>query len=207
MSARRRFLMSFHVTSFQTFINVVVVVSDVFDVIFVSLLSLFLTLFRRICVYTEHLSFCSVQSLLKFSTSKGFMLLAYQTRGSSNEATYCLDCLAVWPDWAIYWTMGKFLKPLAIINLSKSSPFLGNFCKGVKIYHFSSEIIFEQLVDISLRLKWRSIVTFHGDVLQWHFQCFYDVCVASNVDDISSFSFVVLLTKLMSYLLDAWDQF
>ena len=45
------------------------------------------------------------------------------------------------PDWAIYWTLGKFLKPLAAINLSKSTTFLGNFCKGVKIYHFFSEII------------------------------------------------------------------
>ena len=48
----------------------------------------------------------------------------------------------VWPDWAIYWTLGNFLKPLATITLSKSSTFLGNFCKGVKLYHFSLEIIF-----------------------------------------------------------------
>ena len=27
-----------------------------------------------------------------------------------------------------------------------SHTFLGNFCKGVKIYHFSSEIIFGQLL-------------------------------------------------------------
>ena len=45
----------------------------------------------------------------------------------------------VWPDWAIYWTLGNFLKPLATINLPK---FLGNFCIGVKSYHFSCEIIF-----------------------------------------------------------------
>ena len=37
--------------------------------------------------------------------------------------------------------MGTFLKPLATINLAKSATFLGNFCIGVKIYHFSSEII------------------------------------------------------------------
>ena len=47
--------------------------------------------------------------------------------------------LAVWPDWAIYWTLGTFL---AAINLPKSPTFLGNFCKVVKIYYFSSEIIF-----------------------------------------------------------------
>ena len=32
--------------------------------------------------------------------------------------------------------MGKFLKPLATINLTKNPTFVGNFCKGVKIYHF-----------------------------------------------------------------------
>ena len=41
----------------------------------------------------------------------------------------------------IYWTLGNFSKPLATINLPKSPTFLGNFCKGVKICHFSSDII------------------------------------------------------------------
>ena len=31
-----------------------------------------------------------------------------------------------------------FSKPLATINLPKSPTFLGNFCKGVKIFNFSS---------------------------------------------------------------------
>ena len=53
---------------------------------------------------------------------------------------------AVRPDGAFYWTLGKFLKPFATINLHKSPIFLGNFCKGVKIYNFSSEIIFVQLL-------------------------------------------------------------
>ena len=47
----------------------------------------------------------------------------------------------VWPDWAIYWTLGNFLKPMTTIDLPKSPTLLGNFCKGVKIYHFYSEII------------------------------------------------------------------
>ena len=38
----------------------------------------------------------------------------------------------MWPDWAIYWTLGNFFKPLATINLPQSPTFLGNFCKGVK---------------------------------------------------------------------------
>ena len=37
---------------------------------------------------------------------------------------------------------GQLFKAFAKINLPKSSLFLGNFCKGVKIYHFSSGIIF-----------------------------------------------------------------
>ena len=52
---------------------------------------------------------------------------------------------AVWPDWAIYWTLGNFSKPLATINLPKSLTFFGNFCKDVKILNFSNEIIFGQL--------------------------------------------------------------
>ena len=46
------------------------------------------------------------------------------------------------PDLAIYWTLGKFLKPLATIKLAKSPTILGNFWKGVKSDHFSREIIF-----------------------------------------------------------------
>ena len=41
---------------------------------------------------------------------------------------------------------GQLLKPLATINLPQSPPFLGNFCKGVKIIQFSSETIFGQLL-------------------------------------------------------------
>ena len=41
---------------------------------------------------------------------------------------------------------GQLYKPLATINSAKSPTFLSNFCKGVKIYHFSSKIIFWQLL-------------------------------------------------------------
>ena len=57
---------------------------------------------------------------------------------------YCLK--TVWPDWTIYRTLDDFLKIWATIYLPKSPTFLGNFCKRVKIYHFSSEIIFVQLL-------------------------------------------------------------
>ena len=53
---------------------------------------------------------------------------------------------AVQPDWAIYWNLGNFSKPVATISLPKSLTFLGNFCKGVKVFNFSSEIIFWYLL-------------------------------------------------------------
>ena len=53
---------------------------------------------------------------------------------------------SVWPDLAIDWTLGNFLKPLATINFPKSPTVLGNFCVGAKIFNFSSEIIFGQLL-------------------------------------------------------------
>ena len=53
---------------------------------------------------------------------------------------------AVWPDWAIYCTLGNFSKPVAKIILPKFTTFLGNFCKVVKMFHFASEIIFGQLL-------------------------------------------------------------
>ena len=48
----------------------------------------------------------------------------------------------VWSDWAILCTLGNFSKPVDIIILPKLPTFLGNFCIGVKIFHFSIEIIF-----------------------------------------------------------------
>ena len=63
-----------------------------------------------------------------------------------HQGSLKFNLSSVWPDWAIYWTLGDFLKPLATINLPKYPTFLGNFCKGLKIYKFSSEIIFMQLL-------------------------------------------------------------
>ena len=45
-----------------------------------------------------------------------------------NKFGHCV----VWPDWAIYWALSNFSKPLATINLPKSPTFWGNFCKCVK---------------------------------------------------------------------------
>ena len=63
-------------------------------------------------------------------------IVNYDRRGFIRLAT----------DWAIYCTLGNFSKPVATINLPKSPTFLGNFCKGVNINHFSSKIIFVQLL-------------------------------------------------------------
>ena len=52
----------------------------------------------------------------------------------------------VWPGLGIFCTLGYFLKPWATINLPKSHIFLGNSYKGVKIFNFSSKIIFGQLL-------------------------------------------------------------
>ena len=68
----------------------------------------------------------------------------YTETSSHKESSLWLE--PVWPDWAIYWTLGNFLKPLATINLPKSPTFLGNFCKFVKKIHFAREIIFGQLL-------------------------------------------------------------
>ena len=75
-----------------------------------------------------------------------FAILPENVFSGSQQFHYSTNGLnPVWPDWVIYWTLGKFSKPLATINLPKSPTFLGNFCKGVKIYPFSSEISFGQL--------------------------------------------------------------
>ena len=53
---------------------------------------------------------------------------------------------SVWSDLAIFCTLGKHSKLAATIILPKSPTLLGNFCKGVKIIHFSSELNFGQLL-------------------------------------------------------------
>ena len=42
--------------------------------------------------------------------------------------------------------VGPLLKPVATIILPQITHILGNFCKGGKIFHFSSGIIFGQLL-------------------------------------------------------------
>ena len=50
--------------------------------------------------------------------------------------------LSVRPDWAIYCTLGQLFKACGNNYFAQISHILGNFCKGVKIFNFSSGIIF-----------------------------------------------------------------
>ena len=78
----------------------------------------------------------------EISASQELLIKCTGVKFEEELCTY----LSVWLDLTIYWTLGNFLKPLATISLPKSPTFLGNFCKDVKIYHFSNEIIIGQLL-------------------------------------------------------------
>ena len=78
-----------------------------------------------------------MQECIKFQNMKDALLCAVAWGIKWIHSLIC----SVWPDWAISWSLGNFLKPLTTISLAKSLTFLGNFLKGIKIYHFSSGII------------------------------------------------------------------
>ena len=48
----------------------------------------------------------------------------------------------VWPYWAIFCTLGNFIKACGNNNLAQIAHILRQFFKGVKIFHFSCEIFF-----------------------------------------------------------------
>ena len=109
------------------------------------------------------LDFNKIKKLVKNAKAKAIVMQNYAPKYllQFNWPTFCcftsgIDFLpekfyniyrppSLWPDWAIYWTLGIYSNPLAIINLPKSPTFLGNFCKGVKFFNFSSKIILGQL--------------------------------------------------------------
>ena len=72
----------------------------------------------------------------------------------SSQLTTRTGLLPVRPDWAIYWTLGNFLKPLATTNLPKSPTYLGIFVK------VSKSIIF--LVKSFLGNFYRHLAIFSG---------------------------------------------
>ena len=121
--------------------------------------------------------------------------------GTYKEYTAPLTYLwAVWPDLAIYWTSGNFLKPLATINLPKSPPFLGNFCKVSKSFiflvkpflgyfyrhlaifnwsHWAGALVFTFIISldhllylIPIFVEWKSLWTLYLNIT-WLFSYFY----------------------------------
>ena len=51
-----------------------------------------------------------------------------------------LNWSLVWPDWAIYWTLDKFLKPLATINFAQISHILRQFldrCQNLQFFYWN----------------------------------------------------------------------
>ena len=114
---------------------------------------------------------------------------------------------AVWPDWAICCTLGNFFKPLATINLLKSLTFLGNFCKGIKIYHLSSEIIFGQLLQTFGIFIWSHWFPYFAILLYLRFYFYLCISISffctKNTFSLSSvyelpFSIPLLLTLSLS---------
>ena len=75
------------------------------------------------------------------------------------KISWMLRSYPVWPDWAIYWTLGNFLKPLATNNLSKSPTFLAIFVKVLK------SIIF--LVKSFLGNFYRHLAIFSGHTVHF----------------------------------------
>ena len=68
-----------------------------------------------------------------------FRVEAASQAATTHPIDYFCVLHSVWPDRAIYWTLSNFSMLLATSSLPKSPTFLGNFCKGVKIFHFSSD--------------------------------------------------------------------
>ena len=78
------------------------------------------------------------RKMVVYSLKKDFLLLKWPRL---LHITAFEQCDQIWRFIGLWAT-----KPLATMNLPKSPTFLGNFCKGVKICHIYSEIIFGQLL-------------------------------------------------------------
>ena len=90
-----------------------------------------LATYRAVKLYINNFPFCLIA--ISFTLYFDLFDLSPCDRGiSPSLGSYS----AVWPDWAIYCTLDKFLKPSATINLSQSPPLLGNFVKVSKSFIF-----------------------------------------------------------------------
>ena len=64
-----------------------------------------------------------------------YILIPTTTLTGFHQGHQCSWAPAVWPDWAIFCTVGNHSNPVATIILPKLPTVLGNCCKGVKIIH------------------------------------------------------------------------
>ena len=67
-----------------------------------------------------HLWMMITSAVCLFLPLKTRLIINFQNLSEFNSEV-------VRPDWASYWTLGNFLKPLATVKLAKSPTFLGNF--------------------------------------------------------------------------------
>ena len=103
--------------------------------------------------------------------------LLFQTQSHliKVEQVVCiqLSLHAVWPDWAIYSTLGNFSKLVATIILPKLYRFFAIFVKVMTIFHFSSEIILGNF--------YRHLATFYWSHC-WHaLVWYYDVTPVTSL--------------------------
>ena len=93
----------------------------------------------------------------------------------------------------------QFSKPVAIIILPKSPKLLSKFCKVVKIYPFSSEIIYGQLLQT------------YGDFYWSHTKSFFYLnanrlyCTFTTRQFVSNFSSLYNNKKPIKYNFLVWD--
>ena len=116
----------------------------------------------------------------------------------------------VWPDLAIYYTLGNFSKPGQQVFCQNGQHIFGNFCKGVKIIYFTREILFGQLLqtfgdflightDYKLVLQhWRRSVSRPKIVTSWEWETILKVEIQSS----SFFVAVSLSHKIILFRLE-----
>ena len=82
----------------------------------------------------------------------------------------------VWPDWAIYCTLGQIFKAGGKNYFAQIAHIFDNFCKVVKIFNLSSAIIFGQLLQtfgdfLLVTLTNTNAVKLEGSKLLWTTVC------------------------------------
>ena len=93
---------------------------------------------------------CGWKDKNKWKRGRGWPILKKQSHRliTSKDAWKKLCWRPVWPDWAIYWTLGNFLQRLATNNLPKSPTFLGIFVKLSKSIIFLVKYFWATFIDI-----------------------------------------------------------